>query len=147
MFSPRDPQYRNRVRAIFERAAFVQLLGIRMSALEPGACEARLEVRPELLQQDGVVHAGVLATLADHTAGAAGGSLIAADEGILSAEFKINLLRAARGSALRCRAEVVKAGRTLTVADARVYAEGTGPERLVATATVTLVILPPRAAG
>lgn len=135
------------MQAIFERAAFVQHLGIRMTALEPGACEARLVVRPDLLQQDGIVHAGVLATLADHTAGAAGGSLIAPGEGILSAEFKINLLRAARGPALRCRAEVVKAGRRLTVADARVHEGAEESERLVATATVTLAILPPRESG
>ena len=142
MFTPRDPDFRARVRAIFEAAAFVQHLGIEMTALEPGICEAALALRPEHLQQDGVVHAGVIATLADHTAGAAGGSLIAASDGILTLEFKVNLLRTGRGRRLRCRAEVVKAGRTISVADSRVFAEADGAEKLIATATVTLAILP-----
>lgn len=147
MLTPRNPDFRDRVRAIFEAAAFVQHLGIEMTALEPGVCEAALGLRPEHLQQDGVVHAGVIATLADHTAGAAAGSLIAAEDGILSVEFNVHLLRAGRGERLRCRAEVVKAGRTISVAESRVFAEAGGAERLIATATVTLAILPPRPAS
>lgn len=89
------------------------------------------------------MHAGVQATVADHTAGCAGLTLLAAEELILSVEFKINLLRPAQGSSLRCRAEVLKPGRTLVVAESSVYAGGPQEEVLTAKATVTLAVVPP----
>ncbi len=139
---PRDPDFRKRVTQIFERSAFVQALGIQIEASGPGWCETSLNVRPDHLQQDGMVHAGVLATLADHTGGAAGCSLLAPDVLPLTAEFKINLLRAARTDRLRCRADVLKPGRRLSVVESAVFADLGGQEKLVAKATVTLAILP-----
>jgi len=87
------------------------------------------------------VHAGVLATVADHTAGAAGSTLLAADEYVLTAEFKINLLRAARGERLVCRAQVLKPGRILTVVESEVFSVTDEAPTLVAKASVTLAVL------
>ena len=61
----------------FRDAPFIAHLGLELEALGPGWCESRLEVQPWHLQQTGVVHAGVLATLADHCAGAAATTLLA----------------------------------------------------------------------
>ena len=91
------------------------------------------------------MHAGVQATVADHTAGAAGASLIEPGQFVLSAEFKINLLRAAKGTRLECVAKVLKAGASLSVVESEVYC-GTGDDlRLVSKTTVTLAVLRPRA--
>ena len=136
-----NPDYRAAVADIFERAGHVQALGIRLTDLGPGWCETHLDVTPQHLQQTGVVHAGVMATLADHTAGAAGSTLVAPDEYLLSVEFKINLLRAARTERLWCRAQVLKPGRMITVAESEVFAATEAATRLVAKATVTLAVL------
>jgi len=120
--------------AIFAKANFVNALGIRVVHAEGERCETELVVRPDHLQQDGFVHAGVQATLADHTAGGAATLALDAGEAILSIEFKINLLRPATGEKLRCVATVLRAGKTVVVAEAEVFAA----DKLCSKATVTL---------
>ncbi|CAM2066461.1 PaaI family thioesterase [Sulfidibacter corallicola] len=132
-----------RARAIFERAAFVRHLGIELVALERGLVETRLAIRPEHLQQDAFIHAGVQTTLADHTAGGAAGTVAPPGFIVLTAELKINLLRPAVGAWLRCVGRVIKPGRSLIVAEAEVYAPRE-PDRevLVAKLMSTLAVVP-----
>lgn len=144
MYSPKCDNYVERVHGIFDRAPFVQRLGIELRKITPGACETALVIRDEHLQQDNVVHAGVVATLADHTAGAAGGSLVAENEIVLTAEYKINLLRPAVGEMLFCKAEVLRPGNTLIVAESAVFAQHGQDTRLVAKALVTLAVVTPK---
>ena len=141
MLIPQDPDYRQTVQAIFRQAPFIQHLGIELANMGPGWCDTAMIVRPEHRQQDGFIHAGVQATLADHTAGAAAGSLMASGEIVLTMEFKINLLRPAQGERLRGRAEVLRAGKTLTVVESSVYTQNQGQEKLVAKAMVTLAVV------
>jgi uncharacterized protein (TIGR00369 family) len=79
--------------------------------------------------------------MADHTAGAAGTTMIDASDFLLSVEFKINLLRAARGPVLQCRAQVIKAGRRISVVESEVFSIADAATTLVAKATVTLAVL------
>ena len=143
----RNPDYRAHVEAIFSKAGHVQALGITLKDIGPGWCETHLDVKPRHLQQTGVVHAGVLATLADHTAGAAGTTVITAETFLLTVEFKINLLRAASAPKLWCRGQVLKAGRRLCVAESEVFASMETTTKLVAKATVTMAVLPRDEAG
>lgn len=136
-----NPNFRRKVQEIFERAAFIAEIGIKVSDIGPGWCETTLEIEPKHLQQDDFVHAGVLATMADHTAGGAAGSVVREDQVVLSVEFKINLLRPATGETLRCRANLLRAGRTLIVAEAEVFARTGDQEKLAAKATVTLAVV------
>jgi len=136
-----NPNFRRKVQEIFDRAAFIEEVGIKVSGIGPGWCETTLKVGPKHLQQDNFVHAGVLATLADHTAGGAAGSVVREEEIVLSVEFKINLLRPATGETLRCRAQLLRAGRTLIVAESEVFARAGDQEKLVAKATVTLAVV------
>ena len=138
----RDPNYRAAVQRIFNEAPFVSSLGIELVDLGPGWCETRMAITDRHCQHHGYVHAGVQATIADHSSGAAASTLIDAEEQILSVEFKLNLLRPARGTHLRCRAVVLKAGRTLTVVEAEVRAGDDASEVLVSKATVTLATVP-----
>jgi len=59
--------------------------------------------------------------------------------GVLSTEFKINLMAPARGDRIIARGRVVKAGRTLTVAQSEVVAETDEHEKLIALLTATLI--------
>ena len=65
------------------------------------------------------------------------------DEGnqVLTVEFKINLLRPAQGDRLRCRAKVLRAGRTIIVSESEVFAVKDGSEKMTAKATVTLAVV------
>lgn len=128
----------------FRDAPFVEHLGIELEDLGAGWCEAGLALQGWHLQQTGVAHAGVIATLADHCAGAAASTQLAESEHVVSIEFKINFLRGARGERLRCRAEVLKGGRTLVVVESQVYAEAGGRRTLIAKLTATMAVLAPR---
>ena len=132
------------VERIFLSAPFIRDLGAKLVAVAPGECRSSLTLEARHLQQDGYVHAGVQATLADHTAGAAGATLIEPGQFVLSAEFKINLLRPAKGSLLTCSAKVLKSGSALTVVESEVFCGSPEDLRLVSKATVTLAILTPR---
>lgn len=139
--NPKNPDFRSRVQAVFEQAAFVSDVGIFFLDAGPGWCETALQLLPRHMQQDDVVHAGVQATMADHTAGAAAATLIAENEFVLTVEFKINLLRAARGEHLRCKARVLKPGKTLSVVESEVYCYTGDVSSLVSKATVTLAVI------
>lgn len=140
-FRSRNPAHAERVQEMFAGARFVRQLGIELLDSGPGWCESRLPVRDWHAQQNGFVHAGATATLADHTAGASALSLVAPDEMVLSVEFKINLLRPGIGEFLCCRGEVIRNGRKLIVSESEVYAVKEETRKLVAKATVTLAVL------
>jgi uncharacterized protein (TIGR00369 family) len=137
----KNPNFRAVIQEVFYKAAFVQDVGIELGEIGPGWCETNLTIRPNHRQQDGVVHAGVMATLADHTAGAASHSLVAEDEVVLTAEFKISFLRPARADRLRCRSDVLKPGRTLIVAESEVFTDPGDESSMVAKAIVTLAVV------
>lgn len=132
---------REELERIFSAAPFVASLGIQLLSLGPGECETRLEIKPSHLQQDGFVHAGVQATMADHTAGGAAATLIGPGEIVLTAEFKINLLRAARGRTLRCRSKVLKPGSRLTVVESEIFCETEEDRKLVSKTTATIAVV------
>ncbi len=132
---------REELERIFSAAPFVAGLGIQLVSLGPGECETRLEIGPSHLQQNGFVHAGVQATMADHTAGGAAATLIGPGEIVLTAEFKINLLRAARGTALQCRSKVLKPGSRLTVVESEVFCESEEDRKLVSKMIATIAVV------
>ena len=132
------------VRSIFDKANFVRHLGIELVNVRPGGCDTQLVVREEHLQQHGSVHAGVIATLADHTAGGAART-VTGDLDVVTIEFKINYLRPAVGERLRCVGNVVSKGKNIAVTEAEVFSIINGQEKLVAKLTETLAIIGERA--
>lgn len=135
---PKNPEYEVETRRVFDQAPFIQQLGAELLEFAPGFCRTRIQLTKPHQQQDGFVHAGVQATLADHSCGTAAATLIAANERVLTADFTINLLRPALGEVLECEAKVLKPGNMLTVAEGEVYAIKCDSRKLVAKATVTL---------
>lgn len=120
----------------------MSLIGARLGLVEPGIVEIVLPFRADLTQQHGYLHAGVVTTIADSACGYAAYSLMPKGSEVLSVEFKVNLLRPARGELFVARAEVLKAGRTLSVVRADVFATGGNSEKeLVATMQGTMMCL------
>src|SRR5688572_24162188 len=110
------------VRESFGRQKAMTLIGASLTALEPGKAEVSLPYRPEITQQKGYVHGGIIGMIADNACGYAAYSLMPESASLVTVEYKINILAPARGS-LVAKGEVIKAGRTLTVTRAEVYAE------------------------
>ena len=137
----KNPNYRDKLERAFAGAAFVAENGIRLVDCGPGWCEAVIELTPHHLQHIGVPHGGLIATLADHTAGGAAATLVAVDEYVLTAEFKISFLRGVKAERLFCRAEVIKPGAQLVFAESTVEAEAAGKRTLISKASVTLAVV------
>ncbi|HVE78214.1 MAG TPA: PaaI family thioesterase [Gemmatimonadaceae bacterium] len=140
-FQPQDPAFESRVRASFARQTFMATLGARLAVVEPGKVILALPFRADLTQQHGFLHAGVTASLADSACGYAALSLMPAGAGVLSVEFKVNLLAPAAGDEFRALGVVVRAGRTLTVCSGEVRAVTGEEERVVALMQATMMAL------
>jgi len=121
-FEPRDPDFEQRTRASFVRQAFMAELGAEMRAVRPGYVEIALAYQSRLTQQHGYMHGVALTAIADSAAGYAAFTLMGVDDSPLSVEYKVNLLRPGAGKEFIARAEVIKAGRTLSVVKADVWA-------------------------
>ena len=114
-------------------------LGARLTRVGEGEIVIEMPVRPELTQQHGFVHAGVVAALADSACGYAALSLMDSDAAVLSVEFKVNLVAPAAGERLTATGTVVKAGRTLTVCRGEVTAQRGGESVTVAVMQATMM--------
>jgi uncharacterized protein (TIGR00369 family) len=130
------------IRKTLEGQGFTQLVGAQVVSVEPGVVVMALDRRPQVLQQNGLFHGGVIAYLVDNATTAAAGTMIdRATRAVLTAEYKINLVAPSSGDRLTCRAEVVKPGRSLTVVEAKVFCRIDGAEKLVAVALATIANL------
>ena len=144
-FEPKNPDYRSVATATFGAQRAMQTLGIKIARLEPGEVDLAMDYAPEYSQQNGFVHAGIITAGLDNACGIAAFTLMPAGAGILTVEFKTNLLAPAKGERFEFRGLVIKPGRTLTVCEGRAYALNDGAESLVATMTGTLMAIMPRA--
>ena len=128
MTTPRDPDFERRVRDSFVRQRFMATLGATLDVVRAGEVHIGFAHREELTQQHGYLHAGVLAAVTDSACGYAALSLMEPGTGVLSVEFKINMLAPAAGARFVAIGRVVRAGRTITVCTGEVRAEdGTSP--------------------
>jgi uncharacterized protein (TIGR00369 family) len=138
---PKDPAFRARIQASFDKQGLMSTLGASILHIAPGAVDIALLASPSVLQQHGFVHAGAVAAIADTAAGYAALSLMPPGAGVLTTEFKINLVAPAAGERIVARGRVIKAGRTLILAQTEVFSETAGEERLVALLTATLMTI------
>jgi uncharacterized protein (TIGR00369 family) len=136
---PPDPDYAERVRASFARQAAMTTIGATLAEVQPGRVVITMPWAAHLTQQHGFLHAGMVSTALDSACGYAGFTLMPADAAVLTIEFKINLLAPAQGDSFRMVGTVIKAGRTVTVAEGHAYAVHNGQEKLVATMGCTLM--------
>jgi len=117
------------------------LIGAALADVAPGYCAIALVPRPEVSQQHGYVHAGILATLVDSAGGYAGFTLFPEDSSVLTVEYKLNLLAPAQGERIVAEGFVVKPGRTLAITRGEVHAEQGGQRTLVAIMQQTLMVM------
>ena len=137
---PRNPNFAEEIKQSFAKQTIMGLIGAKLTRVEPAIVEITLPYRSDLAQQHGYLHAGIVTTIADSACGYAAYSLMPPNSEVLSVEFKVNLLRPAKGEMFLASAEVVKSGKTLTVVRADVFALDQAEQRtLIATMLGTMI--------
>ncbi len=140
-FKPKDEAYADRVRDSFALQGAMSTLGASLAEIAPGRVVIELPWAAGLTQQHGFLHAGMVATALDSACGYAGFTLMPEGAGVLTIEFKINLLAPAKGQRFRMVGQVIKPGRTITVTEGQAYAIDGGREKLIATLGATLMTI------
>ena len=140
-FEPSNPSFAADVKDSFAKQAVMITIGAELVGVAPGAVQISLSYRSDLTQQHGYLHAGIVTTIADSACGYAAYTLMPPNSAVLSVEFKVNLLRPAKGEEFLAVAEVLKPGRTLTVVRADVFANPKSERVLVATMLGTMMCL------
>jgi uncharacterized protein (TIGR00369 family) len=130
------------VRQIFASAPFIRSLNIELVSFGTGWCETRVCVAPTFEQQHGLVHAGVLMTLADHTGGGAAATVVPDGQDVITVANSFSFLRPASGQVLYCRAQVLRAGQRLVFVEADVGTERLEGRVVCVRATSSLAIIP-----
>jgi uncharacterized protein (TIGR00369 family) len=121
---------------------FTELIGLKPVSMKPGRFVTRIKMSRRLAQQDGFAHAGLLATMVDHTAGYAAFTLAPEDHRILTVEYKINYLKPVSGEFIECRANVLKPGRQIMVCEAEIFSITGRKKLLCAKAILTMASVP-----
>ena len=133
-----------RVRSSFAKQGLMKTLGASLEKVSRGLVEIAIRPHGAISQQHGFTHAGAVSAIADSAAGYAALTVAPDGTGVLTTEFKINFMAPASGDRIVARGRVVKAGRTLTVAQSEVVAERDGQEKLIALLTATIMTIADR---
>jgi uncharacterized protein (TIGR00369 family) len=141
MHKTRNSTFAEEIQRSFNQQTVMSLIGAELTRIEPGIIEITLPYRADLAQQHGYLHAGIVTTIADSACGYAAYSLMPPNSEVLSVEFKVNLLRPAKGEMFSAVAEVVKSGKTLTVVRADVFGIEGDRRDLIATMLGTMICL------
>ena len=141
MHKPNDLDFAARVHASFLNQPAMALIGASMPVIEAGYTEIHLPYSAKICQQHGYVHGGVVGMIADSAAGYAANTLTSADTGVLTVEYKLNLLAPADGQLLIAEGSVVRYGRTLIVTKAEVFAVKDGKKTMCALMQQTIMTL------
>jgi len=137
-----NPVYRERLFALIDDAQFVRHMKMRITGLAWGQATFELAPAEFRLQPFGVIHGGNIATLVDTaTFWACFLSMGSDEDGLATVDLKLNYLAPAGLETLRCEGTLIKAGKTLSYAQAHVRGED---GRIIAHGTSTLIRLPER---
>ncbi len=138
-FNAANPDFRDDILENFEKQLFMSLLGAKPGKVQPGYMEIEIPFKAELTQQHGFLHAGVMASLMDSACGYAAFSLMPADSDVLSIEYKVNMLRPAKGDSFLASGTVIKPGKSIYVCQGEAYAINGDKRKLVATMSATMM--------
>lgn len=138
-FQPRYARYQEKVASSYNRQTLMQTLKAELAVCEPGRVELLMPYQAAMTQQHGFIHAGIITALMDSACGYAAFSLMSEEAGVLTVEFKTNLLAPAKGDQFRAVGKVVKSGRTLSFTQGECIALSDDGEKTVATINATIM--------
>ena len=115
------PEREQAIREKFENNHFPRLVGIEIDSIEPGRARLSLEVREELLQLQGIMHGGVIATIIDTAVAFAIIGTSEPDDRFTTVEMKVNYLAPIREGRIVADARLIRDGRRIVVADCDLF--------------------------
>ncbi len=122
----------------FNKQMFMKTIGAYLGKTSSGYCEIILPVTNNIFQQHGLVHGGILSTLADNSSAFAAFSLMKEPFQPLTIEFKINFLNIANGEKIISEAVILNYGKTIFHGESKVFSIKGDKKKLAATALVTI---------
>ena len=140
----RNPSYKNRIRKYLERQNFMKHIKFSLENIRPGETEGKMKILDIHKQQKGLVHGGVIATIADIVAGFAAYTLVPEDFNVVTGELKISYLRPGTCNELFARGWVLKSGAKMSFCEAEVWQICDNERQLIAKATTSMITLPPK---
>ncbi len=140
MNSP-DPQFVERVTQSFAKQGAMHTIGARLVKVQTGEVEIRLPMTAAISQQHGFLHAGILSTALDSACGYASSTVMPASSGVLTIEFKVNLMAPGDGEEFIMIGTVTKPGRTIVFAQGQAFAVKQGKQKLIATMSTTCMVV------
>jgi uncharacterized protein (TIGR00369 family) len=129
--------YYSRINVSFQNQNFLTLIGAELEQVEYGKVVISCKQKDSLTQQQGLIHGGVVTTLADVSCGYAALTTMPHDAEVLTVELKINLIRPASSNKIIATGEVIKSGKTLVITEATVT-DQTG-EKIIAKMLATMI--------
>lgn len=118
---------------------FPKHLPFRLVSIALDEARVELEIEQKHLQPLGTVHGGIVATLIDTATYWAAFLVLAEDTGLVNVDLKLNYLRPVNEGSLIAEGRCLRAGRTISYAEAYVKS---GDGRLIAHGSSTLMALP-----
>ena len=132
---------RTRIRDSFAKQSAMALIHAEIPVIEEGRAEIEIPHWDGVLQQHGFVHGGVVGMIADSAAGYAAMTVVPEGTSVLTVEYKINMVAPANGDKIVAKGSVLRAGRTLLLTKADVYAVKDGTETLCAVMQQTIMAM------
>jgi uncharacterized protein (TIGR00369 family) len=143
-YDPKDPNYKIKIEESFNRQEVMKTINASLAKIEPGKVSINLKYSTKITQQHGFVHAGIVSTVIDSACGYAALTLMPEDTGVLSIEFKVNLLAPAKGDFFVASGFVRKPGKTIMVTEGELIAYEGNEEKLIATMVATMMCVADR---
>lgn len=135
----------DRIQRSFDAQGLMATLGARLQHVQAGEVHIALPFSTHLSQQMGFLHAGAVTSIVDSACGYAALTQARAGMEVVTAEFKINLMRPGIGERFLAIGKVQNAGRLLTVCtgEVRAYAGGADEAfKVIALMQATIVNVP-----
>ena len=125
---------------VLSQQPFSVLLGATITEFSSGHVTLELPIQPQLLQQHGFVHGGVISYCADNAMAFAAGSTQSGQR-VVTSEFKLNYTRPAVGEKIVARAQVIHAGKTQIICRCDIFAVQNDQEKLCAAGQGTIAVV------
>ncbi|UII32627.1 PaaI family thioesterase [Fulvivirga ulvae] len=143
MIKTLNPEYKSRVETYLQKQHFMKHIDFTLDIIEEGRTEGWLDIEEIHKQQKGFVHGGVIATLADITAGFAAYTLVPEDHHVVTGEIKVSYFNPGVGQKLHAKGWVIKQGRKMNFCEAEVWCINGETKTMIAKATTTMVTIFP----
>lgn len=137
------PDYVTRIRESFDKQTIMTTIGAELTEVTAGTVTIELPYNRDLCQQHGFLHAGIVTTIVDSACGYAAYTLMPADAEVLTVEFKANFMVPAKGERFVAQGRVIRAGRTLTIAQGDVWAILNGEQKHIVMMQATIMAVRP----